>query len=164
LLEPILLILQTASKSAIVPDEISWGEEPSWQEPHHQAAPVDNSNALLIEALQKQLQEAEESQAKLAEDLRASQVRCGKALKQLKTMKEQKKPASDLDKVMEEELQVITLYFKELETEICLPFLLICNFLMVLIFLHFSLRLWPYKKNSLKSKLIGKRSQQKQTH
>lgn len=89
-----------------MPDEISWGEEPSWQEPT--STIVDNSSALLVEALQKQLQEAEATQAKLAEDLRVSQVRCGKALKQLKTMKEQKQPhaQSDLNKVMEEELQV----------------------------------------------------------
>jgi len=99
-----------ATKSAIVPDEISWGEEPSWQESGPQPTMADNSSALLIDALQKQLKEAEESQAKLAEDLRTSQVRCGKALKQLKTIKEQKKPAADLDKVLEEELQVLQHY------------------------------------------------------
>jgi response regulator of citrate/malate metabolism len=92
-----------------VPDEISWGEEPSWQQPA--STIVDNTNTLLVEALQKQLQEAETTQAKLAEDLRVSQVRCGKALKQLKSIKEQKQPTaapaqSDLSRVIEEELQV----------------------------------------------------------
>ncbi|XP_059482823.1 protein lava lamp-like isoform X2 [Neocloeon triangulifer] len=93
-----------SNKSAVVPDEISWGDDP-WKESAHHQAPMDNSNNVLVVELQKQLQEAETAQAKLAEELKASQVRCGKALKQLKMVREQKKPASDLDKVMEDELQ-----------------------------------------------------------
>ncbi|CAB3360312.1 Hypothetical predicted protein [Cloeon dipterum] len=96
---------QQLNKSSIITDEVTWGED-AWQEPVHQPfATTENSNTYLVAELQKQLKEADDVQTKLTEDLRASQIRCGKALKQLKLMKEQKKPASDLDKVMEEELQ-----------------------------------------------------------
>ncbi|KAF4524546.1 hypothetical protein B566_EDAN002820 [Ephemera danica] len=91
-----------------------WEEPESWgdgtlEEQHQQTMQQqqNSSEQLLVAALQAQLSEAEAAQTKLQEELRASQVRCGKLIKQVKSLKEQtsKQQPSDLDKVLEDELQ-----------------------------------------------------------
>lgn len=110
--------LELTKQEVMSREVVNWEDQESWgdaglEEQHlqqQQQGTQSVSDQLLVTALQAQLSEAEAAQAKLQEELKSSQVRCGKLIKQVKNLKEQAtktqaSSSSDLDRVLEQELQ-----------------------------------------------------------